>query len=324
MVHRVNGLCSVIIPTFNRKSNLSRIIEPLLADPSTGEIIIVIDGSNDGTLEFLEEWASRENRIRSINQEKTGSRVAMQAGLESAQFDIVVLLDDDVEAGPDHISGHAQFHANTDGLVVLGYMPTVLPHPRSPGQAATFLYAKAYEEMCSFYERDARNILTHLWGGNVSLLRSTALSIGMFDELPLLRHADMSFGLRCKEAGLVGVFDRTLTSKHLHSRTIKKFAQESWTDGEALVLIARKYPNQVSEVEPVNSVPGALVPVLQLLTMPAAEPFVSFALTKIIVISGRMKMWGVETSTARVLRLIKVSAGWRHECRSGGSPQSRG
>ena len=48
------ALVSVVIPTFNRRPFLQATISPLLEDPATGESIVVVEGSYDGSIELLE------------------------------------------------------------------------------------------------------------------------------------------------------------------------------------------------------------------------------------------------------------------------------
>ena len=70
------SLVSVVIPTFNRRPSLAKILNPVLEDPRTGEVVVVIDGGTDGSLEFLSEWARVEPRIRVIFQENAGEGAA--------------------------------------------------------------------------------------------------------------------------------------------------------------------------------------------------------------------------------------------------------
>ncbi len=106
-------------------------------------------------------------------------------------------------------------------------MPVAVPRPRRRGQVATFLYADDYAWQCDQYERDPSQILEHLWGGHVSLRRDDCLRVGLSGFAPRSRHADRDFGIRCKAAGLEGVFDRTLTASHLHERTMDQFLLEA-------------------------------------------------------------------------------------------------
>ncbi len=137
---------SVVIPTFNRRETLAEILTPVLEDPGTGEVVVVVDGSRDGSFEMLQEWSLVEPRIRAIFQENAGDSAARQKGIEEAKFDVVVVLDDDVVASTGLIGAHARHHTDRKRRLVLGYMPTRVPQPRSPGQVATVLYAEEYEE----------------------------------------------------------------------------------------------------------------------------------------------------------------------------------
>ena len=114
---------------------------PLLADPAADEIVVVDDGSNDGTLMLLEDLAAAHPQLRPVPTRHRGRAAAGQLGLERATGEVVLLLDDDVVAAPGLVEGHARAHAVSDGLVVVGYMPIRLPACRRPGDASTFLYA---------------------------------------------------------------------------------------------------------------------------------------------------------------------------------------
>ncbi len=173
---------------------------PLLADPAADEIVVVDDGSNDGTLKLLEDLAAAHPQLRPVPTRHRGRAAARQLGLERATGEVVLLLDDDVVAAQGLVEGHARAHAVSDGLVVVGYMPIRLPAGRRPGDASTFLYAGNYEGSCAACERDPSLVLTGLWGGNVSICRADALRVGM--DSSFTYHEDRDFGLRCMKAGL--------------------------------------------------------------------------------------------------------------------------
>jgi len=86
---------SVIIPTFNRKKTLARAIQSVINQSlSPFEILIIDDGSNDGT----EEWV-KENfqNIKYIYQNNRGVSSARNIGIENANGDWVAFLDSDDE-----------------------------------------------------------------------------------------------------------------------------------------------------------------------------------------------------------------------------------
>ena len=127
-VNRPYDQVSVVIPTFNRGEKLAEILHPVLDDPLTGEVVVVVDGSRDGSFEMLQEWSLADPRLRPIFQENAGDAAARQRGIEAASFDVVVVLDDDVVVSAGTIGGHARHHADGKRLLVLGYMPTRVPN----------------------------------------------------------------------------------------------------------------------------------------------------------------------------------------------------
>jgi glycosyltransferase involved in cell wall biosynthesis len=86
---------SVVIPTYNRKEYLHQAIVSCF-DGNDGlgvEVVVVDDGSNDGTREYLE--GLEESRVRPIFQEHHGGQVARNRGLTEARGEYVKFLDDD-------------------------------------------------------------------------------------------------------------------------------------------------------------------------------------------------------------------------------------
>jgi hypothetical protein len=84
---------SVIIPTYNRAHCVGEAIDSVLAqDPPADEVIVIDDGSTDGTAEVL---AGYGDRITVIHQENAGSGAARTAGLRHAGCDWITFLDSD-------------------------------------------------------------------------------------------------------------------------------------------------------------------------------------------------------------------------------------
>ena len=59
------------------------------------EIILIDDGSSDGSLKICKEFAERDNRIRVFHQENKGPSAAMNRGLDIAQGDLYAIVDCD-------------------------------------------------------------------------------------------------------------------------------------------------------------------------------------------------------------------------------------
>lgn len=96
-----NHKVCVIIPAFNEKDRISSVLEVVLKVPIIDEVIVVDDGSTDGTFDV----ASRYSSVRVIKREQNGGKgAAMQTGIESTDADIIAFIDADlVGMKPYHI-----------------------------------------------------------------------------------------------------------------------------------------------------------------------------------------------------------------------------
>jgi glycosyltransferase involved in cell wall biosynthesis len=98
-------LVTVYIPTKNRLSLLKRSVYSVLAQTHKNiELIIVDDGSSDGTLEYLHQLANENSNVRFFANEKSeGACVARNRAIVAAQGEFVAGLDDDDEFTEDRI-----------------------------------------------------------------------------------------------------------------------------------------------------------------------------------------------------------------------------
>lgn len=88
-------LVSVVIPTYNRKEMLTRAVESVLGQTYGNlEVIVVDDGSTDGTAEHLTGFLSDE-RFRYFYQENRGQSAARNHGISQATGKIIAFLDSD-------------------------------------------------------------------------------------------------------------------------------------------------------------------------------------------------------------------------------------
>jgi len=304
---------SVVIPTYRRRQTLERIVDAIAADPAPRQIVVVVDGSDDGSMQLLRAMAGTEPRLEPVWQGKLGQGAARDTGVGHTDSDVVLLLDDDVVAGPGLATGHAKVHATLDRTlgraVVLGYMPTRCPSPRRPGDFAARLYAEDYERACERYEADPGSVITHLWAGNMSLRRADALAVGLDSGPGLLRHEDQAFGLRCARAGLHGVFERSLAATHEHGQDLAGFERQFYQQGRSRRRLAELFPELVTADDPVGSLPAGPRQVVSALTVThrAARPALRLATR----LAGRTRLWGAETAAARLLRQIELARGFR-------------
>lgn len=97
----------VVVPTYNERENLPKMVERLLALPDGVEVLVVDDGSPDGTGKWVEETSSREPRLHLLSRTaKNGLGRAYVAGFEwalSHGYDLVVQMDADFSHSPEDV-----------------------------------------------------------------------------------------------------------------------------------------------------------------------------------------------------------------------------
>jgi len=92
---------SVVIPVYNEVSTIREIVARVQAVDLDKEIIIVDDGSTDGTRELLQEITLSQENIRVIYHDRNqGKGAALRTGFEGATGDIVIVQDADLEYDP--------------------------------------------------------------------------------------------------------------------------------------------------------------------------------------------------------------------------------
>jgi len=99
-------LVSIYMPTKNRLELLKRAIQSVLAQSYPNiELLVVDDGSEDGSYEYLTQLAEQNANIRVFRHEKSvGACVARNLAIKHAQGDFVTGLDDDDEFLPERVS----------------------------------------------------------------------------------------------------------------------------------------------------------------------------------------------------------------------------
>jgi len=94
-------MLSVIIPAFNEEKTLAQVIERVLALPLRPQIIVVSDGSTDGTNWIIQDYQNRGKIIGVILPVNRGKGAAIQAGLVHATQAYTVIQDADLEYSPE-------------------------------------------------------------------------------------------------------------------------------------------------------------------------------------------------------------------------------
>lgn len=104
-------LVSVVIPAFNRVTHIESAVRSALRQSDQPlEVIVVDDGSTDGTAELVDNLAGTDSRVRCIRQTKNGGPAAARnAGVAAAKGDLIAFLDSDDWWEPGFLEGALEF-----------------------------------------------------------------------------------------------------------------------------------------------------------------------------------------------------------------------
>ncbi|HEV2419180.1 MAG TPA: glycosyltransferase [Terriglobia bacterium] len=198
---------SVIIATYNRKCTLRKALEAYERQESRKnllELLVVDDGSDDGTAVMVNEWALRSPlNARYLRQEKQGAAAARNFGIREAKGDVILFTDDDVIPSSNLIMEHAAWHSEfpKQEIAILGctiWDQYVKPTPFMNwlGDGGPML---SFRGLVSGQEVDFR----HFYTGNISLKTIFLREKGMFDEdFDTYGYEDIELGFRLQKAGI--------------------------------------------------------------------------------------------------------------------------
>jgi glycosyltransferase involved in cell wall biosynthesis len=211
---------SVVVPTFNRRARLSRVLGGLdrqTVAPERFEVVIVDDGSTDDTQAWLAQYRARAYFVNVVTQPNGGPSKARNRGIAEARGDLVLFLDDDVEPTPVLLAEHLKSHDAERDVVVMGTMAS-LDHYDQPW--VKWEQEKLEAQYQAMIRGDYAPTFRQFWTGNASLAREHLLATGGFDT-NLTRAEDIELGRRLHERGLKFRFNPAARGLHHAERSLK-------------------------------------------------------------------------------------------------------
>jgi glycosyltransferase involved in cell wall biosynthesis len=114
-------IASVLIPVFNGKNYLVRAVDSVLDQTFTDfEVLLLDDGSSDGSREIMESFAHRDSRCQVHSWPNRGIVATLNAGLELAVGKYIVRMDCDDICAPDRFDKQVKFLEDNPEYVVVG------------------------------------------------------------------------------------------------------------------------------------------------------------------------------------------------------------
>ena len=235
---------SVVIPTYNRKPILEKCLRALESQKLSEatavagyEIVLVDDGSTDGTLEWLETHSAEFPHVRSHIQDHQGPAAARNLGVEKAKGDTIIFIDSDLVVTDHFLQAHAdalvqgQKDIGSDRLFTYGWVINTcnFDDPMSEPYKVTDFSAAYFAT------------------GNVAIARKWLEKVGLFDtRFQLYGWEDLELGVRLKQLGLKLIKCPAAVGYHWHPpfalTEIPNLIEKEIQRGRMGVLFYQKHP----------------------------------------------------------------------------------
>lgn len=233
---------SVVVPTFNRRRIVTRTVEALFTQSlpaAVYEIIVVIDGSTDGTAGAL-RLLRPTCQFRVIEQENRGPSAARNTGYRAAAADLVLFLDDDMLGDPGLVAAHLAAHKQRGRFVAFG---SLYLSPDSPPSLAAECFNR---EIGAFYLERKRNPqlewqITDCVFSNASMARALLEEFGGFDET-FRKREDLELGARLLHSGVKPQYIENAIAYQYFEKTSADMIHDAEAFAAADVMFARKHP----------------------------------------------------------------------------------
>lgn len=241
---------SVVLPTFNRRRILSEVLAALDAQEGAPpfEIVVVDDGSTDGTFEWLQQRAGARP-LRLLRQPNLGPAAARNRGVAAADGALIAFLGDDTVPEPEWLARHWERHRlererqpgrGRPRLAVIGYTAW---HPRM--RATRFLRFLNEQGLQFGYAliADPDNVpFNFFYTSNLSLAREWLLEEPFDESFPDPAWEDIEASFRMFRRGLRLVYEPQARLLHDHPTDFLRFCARQERAGASAVRFARKHP----------------------------------------------------------------------------------
>ncbi|WP_191600469.1 glycosyltransferase family 2 protein [Marinomonas algicola] len=250
-----DSLVSVIMPTYNCLSYLPSAIDSVLAQGVSFELLIVDDGSTDGSDIWLAEQAKKDPRIKVIKGEHKGVSAARNLAIKVAQGDWIAFLDADdfwykrklkaqletVYSNPNCVMNFTEYDHLDEQGVDLGRCFHFWPRFSALLKGVTTDYAmiSGKDKTCVYEE----NII----GTSTVLVKTRAIrEVGGFDET-LFSASDWDLWLKLSNKGDLSVIKYSTTHYLVRSNSISRNQQRRL---KSMLCILERYKPSMETLNP--------------------------------------------------------------------------
>lgn len=213
---------SVVMPVYNTAEYLAGAIESILKQTFTSiELIIVDDGSEDGSLQIAEQFEAADKRIRLIVQEgNKGNYPSRNHGMALARGEYIAVMDSDDVALPNRLERQVQFLQEHPGFTMVGSRVLLIDPEGAPVGSKEGLFTEHEDIDAALMER--KWAVVH---PTVLMRRSAVNAVGGYRE-KFRTCADHDIYIRLAELGRVANLPEVLLCYRQHYSSLTRLKSD--------------------------------------------------------------------------------------------------
>ena len=229
---------SIVIPMYNAAGHIKDVLEAIFdqAYPAPVEVIVVNDGSSDGSLEIVRRFSGRGG-LKIIDQPNQGAVSATNEGFKAASHDIICSVDSDVVLERDWLKKVAGEFSDPLVGAVQGYYKT-------PKDVSFWARMMGYDAEAR-YDSIRTRYVTHVCTGDTAYRKSAVEKAGLFD--PRFKYGydnDMSY--RLQNAGYKLVFRKDALCDHYWKADLKGYIKQQYRSAYGRMQLLRKHSERIA------------------------------------------------------------------------------
>ena len=201
------------------------------------EIVVVDDGSDDGSLDAIRQFQREcEIRLTLLQQEQKGPGAARNRGADSATKDLFLFLDADVIADERLVSEHVEVQTDLGPGLAAGarkYWPR--------GMTTDFSRNMHHERLGQSQFRTNSRTFQECLSSNISIPREQFSDLGGFDD-SLRAYEDIDFAYRAEHAGIKLLFCEDAVGYHNHPMSLRDASLRQAAYQEYAAVFLGKHP----------------------------------------------------------------------------------
>lgn len=237
---------SIIVTTFNRCRLLQACLDALLAQcspPGGHDIVVIDDGSRDGTAALL---CSLAGRVHTLHQPNRGWAAARNRGAQAGHGDLLIFLDDDCLAPPDWLRRYAAAWATHPEAEAVTGRVACAPGANLAGKVQYQGHVAIFDRLNAAHGASyhAPGPVTFGYGANRSIRRAAFERLAGFDER-LRYFEDLDLDLRLQATGAHVWYDPGIVVDHSYRLPAWGRLRAAYYYGRSAVRFSRLHPEFV-------------------------------------------------------------------------------